>query len=89
MRTILLALCVLLIAGCARPLFHSGQIVKTKLGGHVGQVIRVDCVRDCIYWVRLSAVEISTNTRFLGQDGAVKISPLADVYLREFELESK
>lgn len=71
----------------AKPKFSGGQLVRTVVGGHVGQVIWLSCNERCWYDVRFNALQAHTDTRLLGPDGAVTFSPVAVVRnMREFEL---
>lgn len=73
------------------PAFHQAQIVRSVIGGHVGQVIRVRCKYEdaCFYDVRFNALQLQTDTRLLGDDGPVTISPLSEVRaMREHELRA-
>ncbi len=71
--------------------FNSGDIVKSKLGSHKGQIIRrynEKLWRECLYVVRFSSPAIRTNTHLFGADGAISSSPLMTVYyVEEYELE--
>lgn len=92
-----LLLCVLIVLpGCfaqpdfSKAKFDNGQIVRTKVGGHVGMVISIrGCVEACYYDVRFDATSSSTSTSLFGADGDIKHKPLAVVdRMREYELEA-
>lgn len=72
------------------PVFSHGAMVRSKIGGHVGQVFNVKCNEDmCFYDVRFNAPQALTDTRVFSNDGPVTLGPVAEVrYMREFELEA-
>lgn len=71
----------------AKLRFQNGQIVESVLTGQRGQVIERGPMG---YIVRFQAVEYKTNTKLLGADGPISVSPFSDVHMKDFELrESK
>ena len=74
----LLIIVLMLVAACSEPKFNVGQRVETIISGQSGMIIRVwNCfARPCRYDVRFGGLQINTNTRLLGYDGPVTISPL-------------
>lgn len=84
------ALCTLLWACGPEPRFHQGDMVRTKVGGYTGMVIWQYCspANGCRYNVRLSSLEINTNTHVASPDGPITIGPTAVQEFQEFELEA-
>ena len=71
----------------AAPKFYSGSMVRTVVGGHVGQVVGVWCGQWCLYDVRFNGIQAHTDSRILSNDGPITIGPLGIVTnMREFEL---
>ena len=89
MRLAILLLLVLLGCTKAEPKFYSGDMVRSIVGRHLGQVVTVQCTeRRCYYGVRFNATQDSTDTRLLGADGPIQSAPLAYVRnMLDFELE--
>jgi hypothetical protein len=76
----------------AEPSFQHGDMVQTVIGGKEGMVVGIYCPKDrgahpplCLYDVRVLALDVKTNTSWLG-DGSVDWSPFALVTFREFEI---
>lgn len=71
MRQIVAVLALLVLSACVRAEFQVGDVVITKIGNMRGQVLVVDCLRKCDYWVR-----------FVGQ-----YSGIHSEWMKGFELE--
>ncbi len=71
MRRVLLAV-ALILAGCERPQFAPGDMVTTRLGSRMGQVVGVHCLPmdACRYSVRLLSPEMPMR-EFRGVEIAV------------------
>ena len=84
-------LLVALLAGCTRaePKFYSGDMVRSVVGHHLGQIVFVGCNEyNCYYNVRFNAPQSTTDTRLLGSDEPIQSAPLAYVRnMLDFELE--
>lgn len=72
------------------PNFKNGQMVKMKAFDAVGMVRVAYHYKNYgwVYEVRFPAMQITTDTRILSDDGPLQFSPVALVKdIREFELE--
>lgn len=79
------------LVGCGEaksdaPKFKRGEIVRTVLGNHRAQILSVG---KTWYKVRVDAISVTTNTRALGPDGSVEVSPWTIAWLEEFELKKE
>lgn len=74
----------------AVPKFVNSQAVIVKLTGARGMVVGWRCrPQVCFYDVRVSGLEIATNTTMWRKDGPVSVAPIALLSgLREYELEA-
>jgi len=72
----------------SEPIFYDGQIVKMKLSGDRGMVVRSNCYKICTYQIRFSSLQMNTDVSLFGSDGPINIAPVSLVRnVREFELE--
>lgn len=84
-----IAISLMLLAGCNTPDncgIYSGTIVKSKLDGRTGMVLRAWEFVPQVE-VRFAAGQMTTDTHTLGSDGPVEFSPYADVIMQCFEFE--
>ena len=94
-RFFIIAVCVVifLFIGCSPPTpkFLPGQIVKSKLSGMDGQVVRAYCVffPVCEYEVRFNIPQSQSHSHLLGPDGPITTQPFSLIWMREFELKAK
>lgn len=96
MKSILaVVLLAILMVGCDNrvkpiPTFEISEIVKSGLGGHRGQVIKIYCTKYaevCQYKVRFVANTDTTHTAWLGADGDITTGPFATLWMYPYELE--
>jgi hypothetical protein len=97
MKKVLVIILLLMICGCCdrpsctTPLFHEGEMVRSAVGNHTGQVIEV---RGCgvkwknnYYNVRWNIKSSTTNTHLLDYDDDIETGLSLITFMREFELK--
>ena len=95
MKKIILLIVFMSIIGCIEQkkcdvsMFNKGDIVKSVIGNHTGQILDVTKGIDCKYYynVRFNIKSYKTNTRLLDNDDDIETGLSLIKYMEVFELK--
>ena len=93
-RIILLILLCMFVIGCETktcndPKFKYGEVVKSVIGDHTGQIVKIfrgaNCI--CYYDVRFNIKSNKTKTHLINQDDDIETGLSLITWMNEFELK--